>query len=520
MICGNCFTEVTEEGAKTCPTCGNDLSTSNPPDTLPVGTILGGRYILGMTLEQGGFGITYKTLDHKTGDVVALKEYFPQSICKRGGEASPIAVVPVSGEAEAEFRSGKERFFKRARMLVERSDKADHAGVQECFEENGTAYLVTALPKDDARDVHQPLSVERSGEDKTHGTDQLSSDTYGRVGGIVGGMVGHKVGSQIDQSKIKHKRLVGFLSLALVLVIGTIVRGAVHDATSSLEDSIIGSHGSGYSSSSVSTAGSSASVAGTAQTAADLDGTWSLEQCEASDSNDSAAQEAADAYAAQLDDGSAAEFMVIRGINVRHYRCSSGAPVDPVHGTISVSGNNVTISYDDGTSQDLVFVQPSLKYQAASGDGTGGAVTYTLLRTSKDIQNLTARYYWDGDWKTTSVSTLQSDGRAEAADDQYAVFLHVQGNEASIYACRRGEGIVATETGAIQVSGDGTSARFTYQRQDNQDVVYYDDFDMDSTRQTIHCTEPGSTEDGEYVPGVMLTMERADASASELAAAF
>ena len=40
------------------------------------------RYITGLVLGEGGFGITYKARDLKTGGIRAIKEYAPADISR------------------------------------------------------------------------------------------------------------------------------------------------------------------------------------------------------------------------------------------------------------------------------------------------------------------------------------------------------------------------------------------------------------------------------------------------------
>ena len=53
------------------------------PLALPEGAVLGGQYIIRKVLGQGGFGITYMAEDHKTGQKVAVKEFFPDTLASR-----------------------------------------------------------------------------------------------------------------------------------------------------------------------------------------------------------------------------------------------------------------------------------------------------------------------------------------------------------------------------------------------------------------------------------------------------
>ena len=73
-----------ESGQTVCPACGHDNSADhNPPDTLPEGSILAGKYLVGKVLGQGGFGITYLGINIALKVRTAIKEYFPKDSCTR-----------------------------------------------------------------------------------------------------------------------------------------------------------------------------------------------------------------------------------------------------------------------------------------------------------------------------------------------------------------------------------------------------------------------------------------------------
>lgn len=138
-LCGNCFFEVTKGEAGFCPRCGYPLEPTSLPDALPVGSILNGRYVVGRPLGQGGFGITYKALDHKTSNVVAIKEYFPGTLCHRRTEAQSITISTTG--TNDDFYWGRERFLREAETLAGLGDLPGIVHVHEYFEENGTAYF-------------------------------------------------------------------------------------------------------------------------------------------------------------------------------------------------------------------------------------------------------------------------------------------------------------------------------------------------------------------------------------------
>ena len=82
-ICYNCFNAKSESVA-ICPHCGyNGTQGSKYPHALKPGTVLGGKYILGRVLGQGGFGITYLAQDYQSKEIVAVKEYFPEAMATR-----------------------------------------------------------------------------------------------------------------------------------------------------------------------------------------------------------------------------------------------------------------------------------------------------------------------------------------------------------------------------------------------------------------------------------------------------
>ena len=82
--CGNCFQESLDVHG-ICVHCGfdNNKNKEKSPHALPPGSILNGRYIIGRVLGQGGFGITYTAQDYQTKALVAIKEFFPDSMATR-----------------------------------------------------------------------------------------------------------------------------------------------------------------------------------------------------------------------------------------------------------------------------------------------------------------------------------------------------------------------------------------------------------------------------------------------------
>lgn len=138
IVCYNCFRE--KEGNGPCHYCGYDLEQDKEKyvHALPCGTVLAGKYIIGRVLGQGGFGITYIAQDHSTGKLVAVKEFFPETMSGRG---SSNVVVPYSGQYGEDFFYGKDTFLDEAKTLAQFNNSPNIIHVYSYFEENGTAYF-------------------------------------------------------------------------------------------------------------------------------------------------------------------------------------------------------------------------------------------------------------------------------------------------------------------------------------------------------------------------------------------
>ena len=82
---------------------------------------------------------TYIAQDHKTGSLVAVKEYFPDTMAARTDGHS---VSAYTGQREENFLYGKECFLNEAKTLAEFIGNPNIVRVHSYFEENNTAYFV------------------------------------------------------------------------------------------------------------------------------------------------------------------------------------------------------------------------------------------------------------------------------------------------------------------------------------------------------------------------------------------
>lgn len=139
QFCPHCMKPAT--GA-VCGSCGGDMNWKAPASQLPLGAQLRGQsgniYSIGAAKGQGGFGITYAAMDMMKGQRVAIKEYFPSRCASRGQN---YRVVPQQGQQQI-YQGGMKSFLDEAMMLSAVCALDSVVSVRECFEANGTAYLV------------------------------------------------------------------------------------------------------------------------------------------------------------------------------------------------------------------------------------------------------------------------------------------------------------------------------------------------------------------------------------------
>lgn len=154
--CKHCGKEFDEEIALgICPHCGNlyeeEIAVDTPESTddsgsekedprwLPVGTLLNGRYRVQKVIGVGGFGITYRTTDEKTGTLKAVKEYYQSGVVNRiPGTAEVLIAAPKRAD---EFEYGRERLLREAK-IVAKFQSPWIVRVDDYFEENNTSYMV------------------------------------------------------------------------------------------------------------------------------------------------------------------------------------------------------------------------------------------------------------------------------------------------------------------------------------------------------------------------------------------
>lgn len=135
-ICYSCFCEKPIADSP-CPKCGYKYAPENvPQNCLLPGTVLKNRYVVGIALGVGGFGITYKCIDMKIGGICAIKEYFPSRLAMRTHISKYVTVAP---EKRERFNKIMSRFVNEAEM-VKKLKHRNIVTIYDNFFENNTAY--------------------------------------------------------------------------------------------------------------------------------------------------------------------------------------------------------------------------------------------------------------------------------------------------------------------------------------------------------------------------------------------
>ena len=108
--------------------------------TLPIHQTIKNRYKIMDVIGIGGFGITYKVLDVYTDKVYAMKEYAPNSLCRRAEDGYHIE--PKSADSVTSLEHGRKKFLEEADVLRRLDSIPGIVPVMDCFNQNNTSYFI------------------------------------------------------------------------------------------------------------------------------------------------------------------------------------------------------------------------------------------------------------------------------------------------------------------------------------------------------------------------------------------
>lgn len=138
-LCPGCMQHLKDSNT-TCPHCGYPEKRLTVKDSLPIFSILAGKYLLGAPLGKGGFGITYIAMHLPDEKIVAIKEFFPANLAVR--DTDNETVVPADDTKAVYYRTGMKSFSEEGRILYLLSDIEHIVHVAEQIQANNTTYLV------------------------------------------------------------------------------------------------------------------------------------------------------------------------------------------------------------------------------------------------------------------------------------------------------------------------------------------------------------------------------------------
>ena len=136
-LCRGCF-EPNQDVL--CLNCGLTSENAQTAPYLPLGTVLGERYIIGKAMNKAGEGVTYYGWDKIEDAKVFIREFLPLSVSVRGEDGQ--LVLPVE-PYEHIFAELKTEFLKLCRSLARMRGLTSMLEIYDILEENGTAYHVS-----------------------------------------------------------------------------------------------------------------------------------------------------------------------------------------------------------------------------------------------------------------------------------------------------------------------------------------------------------------------------------------
>lgn len=140
QLCLKCM-QMIPDGQDVCPYCGSTNSSLKPEQHhLPPYTILQGRYLIGVRIGEGGFGITYSAFDLFEKRRVAIKEQMIVGVVVRQG-INLVQENPTEEEREY-YLECQEKFLQEAKALQDLKEKNGVVDILNSFQENGTSYIV------------------------------------------------------------------------------------------------------------------------------------------------------------------------------------------------------------------------------------------------------------------------------------------------------------------------------------------------------------------------------------------
>ena len=125
--------------ATDCFACGFNLDDVYDVQYARPGTVIGGRYLLGICARKNGEGALYAGFDNATQQKVWIREYFPQTIAQRDFDTG--AISPLSG-CGAQYKALMSDFVDICNEIKRLSITEQVVPLEGVVSENNTVYAI------------------------------------------------------------------------------------------------------------------------------------------------------------------------------------------------------------------------------------------------------------------------------------------------------------------------------------------------------------------------------------------
>lgn len=129
--------------ASACPHCAHRFAGVNPAGSLPVGTVLAGRYTIGELIRVDGEGLLYQGAENHGAFRVTVKEYLPLTLSAERTDGLMLRPKPGS---EVLFKTTRMDFADLYRSIQRITPANGLEAVLDVVEANNTVYAVMESP--------------------------------------------------------------------------------------------------------------------------------------------------------------------------------------------------------------------------------------------------------------------------------------------------------------------------------------------------------------------------------------
>lgn len=137
-LCYGCMNHL-DENTGVCPYCGYRSDAPHLPSYIEPGIMLNDRYVVGKLVSFNGESAQYIGFDTITDTKVIIKEYMPDSLCRREKGSSVIIVNP---KFMAQYKTFLSEFIELNKTLSKMRTLNHINASLDMFGDNNTAYVV------------------------------------------------------------------------------------------------------------------------------------------------------------------------------------------------------------------------------------------------------------------------------------------------------------------------------------------------------------------------------------------